>query len=399
MARLTLPFCAFTLLTAASASAQDFGTDWIDRVTHELIEEQAPLNPHPLEFHASVGELYSYDTNIFLTNTGREHDSIFTTFGVLSLKYAQPEFDAEANLTVNYNAYIQNSDASADEERFFGRIRYQGSSLSLQLAEIVRRESSPTDVIFIKRVSRFLSSTTPIIAWKITPVVALEAQSDVQLVRFLRTGFENGDNFNTRSTLTGAYTTGWNDIEALLQLGYTTINYRLNTAAPDAGGFFIRAGARGELSPNLYLLALVGYSSASSDDIPGTNVNFDINTMDADIHLAYTVTDKITAYADYSRRITFAIATSFEVVDSSAIIVRAAMREDLTLKARLQYDRAHPVPGPVRSYSAAGAGLEYRVLEHLQIEGNLTYRMGRTQGDSAGDFGDGIFSVGIVGTF
>ena len=74
-----------TLVLASSASAQDFGTQWIDRVTHQLIEEEGALTPRPLDITASVGELYAYDTNLFLTHTDRTADSVFTTFGNLGL--------------------------------------------------------------------------------------------------------------------------------------------------------------------------------------------------------------------------------------------------------------------------------------------------------------------------
>jgi hypothetical protein len=392
----------FTMVLAGTASAQDFGTQWIDRVTHQLIEEQGPLNPRPLDVHASVGEIYSYDTNLFLTNTNRERDSIFTTFGSVGLTYAQPSFDAEADLTVNYNAYVHNDDASTDEERFFGRIRYQGSQITIGLAEIVRRESSPTDVVFTTRVQRFLSNTTPLIVYQLSSVVALEAQSDLQIVRYLRKAFQTADNFNTRSSLTGAYKTGWNDLDALLQVGYFSINYRLNTAPPDATGYFARTGVRGEISPNLHLLTLVGITHASSSDFVGTSQNVELNTADLEFHLAYTVTELVTAYADYSRRFGFGVGGApFEVVDSADVILRYSVRDDFALKGRVQYDRAHPVPGAVRAYSSISAGAEYRILEHLLLEGQITYRVGSSQAGSsgAGDFGDGILSVGVVGTF
>ena len=32
-----------------AASAQDFGTEWLDRVTRERQQERGPLKPHPVE--------------------------------------------------------------------------------------------------------------------------------------------------------------------------------------------------------------------------------------------------------------------------------------------------------------------------------------------------------------
>jgi len=267
--------------------AQDFGKGWIERVSHELIEDEAQLSPHPLELKFAVGELYSYHSNTFLTNAGRTNDSIFTTFGNVNLKYAEQRFDAEADLLVNYNAYASTSDANADEERFFGRVRYQGPSITLSLGEIFRRESSPTDAVFSTRVSRFLSDTTPLIVLKATEAVAFELQSDLMLVNYLRQAYNVADNFNTRTILTFAYTTGWNAVDLLVQLGYFGITYSDALAPPDATGYIGRLGIRGDLSPNLHAVILAGVTKADSGDFPnGDDVS--MSTADIEIHLGYT---------------------------------------------------------------------------------------------------------------
>jgi len=153
-------------------------------------------------------------------------------------------------LLVNYNAYLSEDDINADEERFFGRVRYQGTKVSLSLAEVFRRESSPTDAVFTTRVSRFLSNTTPIIIVKASEVFAIEFQSDLQLVNYLRQAYQTADNFNSRSILTLAYTTNVNSIDLLLQGGYWAVTYQDSFAPPDANGFIGRLGARGEITPH-----------------------------------------------------------------------------------------------------------------------------------------------------
>jgi hypothetical protein len=406
MPRLTLPAAlwVFAILFCTAAEAQDFGTAWIDRVTHQLIDEEGPLNPHPVEFKASAGELYSYDSNLFLTHTNHTSDSIFTTFANAGLKYAQPVFDAEADLTVNYNASVHTANTDYDEERFFGRARYQGSKISLQIAEILRRESTPTDVVFTSRVSRVVSNTTPFVTWHINEAFSVEAQSDLQYVRYLRQQFDIANNFNTRSSLTGAYKTGWNDLDALLQVGYLTIDYSTAGAPPNASGYFGRVGARGEVSPNLNVIALAGFTGATSHDFVGTNKKAELSTADIEIHIAYIVSEVTTVYGDYVRRFGFgAGGTPFEVIDSFDAIAEYSIRDDLKLKGRLAYSRAHPVPviSPVRGYGSVSVGSEYKAFEHLLIEGQVTYRAGSAQtGPSdAGDFSDVIFSLGVVWVF
>ncbi len=396
---IVVPIC--TILVASPLMAQDFGKGWIDRVTHELIEDEAQLSPKPATWSFVAGELYSYDSNVFLTHTNRENDSIFTTFAGAAVKYADLHFDAEADLLVNYNAYVSTDDVSADEERFFGRIRYQGTKTTLSLAEIFRRESSPTDAVFTTRVSRFLSNTTPLIVVKASEVFAVELQSDLMLVNFLRSSYDIADNFNTRTILTLAYTTPWNNLDLLVQGGYWTVTYQDEFAPPDASGFIGRVGVRGEISPTLRLTALVGITTADSDNFVGTTQDTSMTTADIEIHAAFTPNENTTWFADYSRRFGFSTGgSSFQVIDSADLIGQLAVREDLKLRARLEYSRVHQ-PGVLRrAYYSVGVGAEFKVHPHIILDGGVTYRWGVTpDSGGAGNFGDGIISLGAAVVF
>jgi len=393
-----VPVC--TLLAATPLMAQDFGKTWIDRVTHELIEDDTQLSAHPAEWKFTAGELYSYDSNVFLTKDGRTSDSIFTTFAGGNVTFAQPNFDAEADLLVNYNAYASTKNIDADEERFFGRLRYQGAQLTLSLAEIARRESSPTDATFTTRVSRFLSNTTPLIVYKASEVLAFEFQSDLQYISYLRQSYSIADNFNSRTLLTLAYTTGWNNMDLLVQGGYWQVTYSDQFAPPDAGGFIGRLGVRGEVSPNLHVIALVGITDADSNDYVGTNVNSQLTTMDAEIHFAYTPNENTTWWVDYSRRFGFsADGAPFQVVNSAGVAGQLALREDFKLTTRFQYDRVNDALGLRRAYYSIGAGAEYKIHPHVTLDAGITWRWGVTPGIKSGDFGDAIFSVGAAVLF
>lgn len=389
-----------TLSVAGPLMAQEFGKTWVDRITHELIEDDTQLSPHAADWNFTVGELYSYDSNIFLTKANRTSDSIFTTFADANVKYAQPNFDAEADLLLNYNAFASTSSVDADEERFFGRVRYQGTGVTLSLAEIFRRESSPTDAIFTTRVSRFLSDTTPLIVFKISEVFAIEIQSDLQEVRFLREAYDTVDNFNSRTLLTLAYTTGWNNLDLLLQGGYWQVTYQDLFSPPDASGFIGRFGVRGEISPNLYLIGLVGATSADSQDYVGTNVKSQLTTADVEIHLAYTPNENTTFWADYSRRFGFsADGAPYQVVDSADAIGQVKLREDFSLRGRIEYQRIHDALGLRLAYYSIGAGAEYKIHPHVALDAGLTWRWGVTPGSPSASFGDGIISLGAAVLF
>lgn len=392
--------CTFS--AAAPLMAQDFGKNWIDRVTHELIEDEAQLSPHPVQWNFVGGVLYSYDNNIFLTDTDETSDSIITPFAGIGVKYAEPTFDAEADLLVNYNAYMSEDDINADEERFFGRIRYQGTKVTLSLAEVFRRETSPTDVVFTSRVSRFLSNTTPLIVVKATEVFAVELQSDLQLVNYLRSAFDIADNFNSRTLLTLAYTTGWNAVDLLVQGGYWSVTYQDSFAPPDADGFIGRVGVRGELSEKIRMVVLAGVTSAKSDDFVGTSDNVEMNTADIEAHLAINPSPNSTWFVDYSRRFGFSAGgVPFQVVDTAGFTGEHSFRDDLKGRARIDYSRVHAPGIPSRSYFGIGAGGEYKIHPHILLDASVYYRAGNVvgAGTQAGDFSDFILSLGVAAVF
>jgi hypothetical protein len=400
------PFLAVagTLLLSSPLLAQDFGKSWIDRVTHELIEDEGALSPRPVEFTFTAGELYTYDSNIFLTHTDRTSDSIFTTFVGGNVKTATTNFDAEADVLVNYNAYVSTKNVNADEERFFGRARYQGTQFLISLAEIARREVSPTDAVFTTRVPRFLSNTTPLVVFKATEVLAIEVTTDLMYLDYLRTAFSAADNFNSRSIFTVAYTTGWNNIEILGQGGYWEVSYRDPTSPPDAHGYIARTGIRGELTPRFHVVALGGFTTADSNDFPGTNQKASLTTADIEIHIAYTPNETTTLFADYSRRFGFSGegGAPFQTVDYADLIAEKSLRDDLKVRGRLEYSRVS-VPSPLdlrRAYYSAGVGTEYKIHPHVALDAGLTYRWGVVPGSaSAGDFADFLLSVGAAVLF
>jgi hypothetical protein len=232
-------------------------------------------------------------------------------------------------------------------------------------------------------------------------LVSIEVQSDFQFVRFTEKQFQSADNLNTRSVGTIAYKTGSSDLEALFQGGYLSINYPENTAPPNANGYFLRLGWRGEMAPGFHMFAAAGYAEALSRYFPNTRHRSEIHTMDAELHLAYVLTDQLNVYADYLRRVSYsADGAPFEVVNFADAILEWVVIENLKLRARIQYDFAIPIPGPNRDYYSGGVGAQYRLLEHILLDASYTHRAGETKETGiASSFKDEIVSVGIGITF
>jgi hypothetical protein len=389
------------LFCSTTAAAQDFGTQWIDRVTHQILDYDAPLDPYPLSLQFSFGEVVTYDSNIFLTHTDRTNDTVFLTFGQVILKYAEVNWDLEADLTTNYNAYMDTPDANTDEERFFGRIRMQGSVLGMQLSEVARRESSPTDVVFTDRARRFISDTTPEIIFRLNDDFAMEGLTTIEYVHSPAAEFQPSDNINTRSIGTIAYTMKRNFLDAMMQVGYITIKYSDSDSPPDARGWLMRLGFRGDASPDLHVVVLAGVSHMESERDPITGQDIHLTTADVEIHLAYSVSETLIAYLDYTRRPGFSTGDSaFQTVDSSSAVIEYSAREDLKLRGRLQYDRVHTATGERRAYYSASVGPEFRLMERITLEAHATYRFGVAPGSNdAGSFTDAILALGIAASF
>lgn len=400
MARSTLA-ALFVIALGASASAQDFGVQWADRIQHIVLDDDSPAQPSPFTLGFAAGEVLSYDSNIFLTNTGATNDTIFTTFGQVTLKYAAQTWDAEVDALVNYNAYSDTTDASTDEERIFGRIRAHGPTASLLLSEIFRRESSPTDAVFTDRARRMVSDTIAEATFRLNDNLWFEAISTIEYVHFQDEEFQTADNINSRSMGTMAWKTKRVGMDVLVQAGYLTIHYQDFDAPPDAYGWIGRLGVRGDAAPNLHLFMAAGMTHVDSVNSHQLGRAPSMLTMDAEMHLAYTVSDTFTVYGSYSRRAGFAGGTAaYQIIDTLSAVAEYTPREDLKIRARFQHDRTHDSNSDIRSWISTSIGPEYTLFEHLILEAHATYRMGRTP-ESVGDdkFGDMILSVGIIGSF
>src|SRR5712675_396368 len=135
------------LLPSREAAAQDFGQTWIDRSTPELQQERGPLQPKPFAWDAQLGVNYSFDSNVFLTNTSKKSDSIITPFAHAGFSYTEPKFDLEGSLLADYKVYTKEK-ADDDEERLYLRGRQTSSRWNFELTEIMQNVSDPSGVVF-----------------------------------------------------------------------------------------------------------------------------------------------------------------------------------------------------------------------------------------------------------
>ena len=254
VAGIAVAAVVLSALLPSEARAQDFGQAWIDRITHSLEQERGPLTAKPFNLSAAAGVGYAYDSNLFLTNTGKVSDSIITPFVKADLSYGEAKFDLEASLLANGKIYLKTTSADDDEERFMIRARQTSSRWNFEITEIFQNVSDPNGVLFNARVSRIISNTIPKVAFDINRSWSIELGMNYQVVRFDDpTSGTAQDNNNFTLDAAVVYRTAWG-FDLLAQIGYQNVGYVTDQSiggAPDFVGYYYRVGFRGQLIERL----------------------------------------------------------------------------------------------------------------------------------------------------
>lgn len=385
---------------AVPSGAQDFGTEWMDRVTHETVEDSDQLTAKPVEYKATAGVLYYHDDNIYLESSDENDDSIVVPFGGLRLDYAEPQFDAALDALVNYNSYSDEDDASGDEERVFARGRYVTSGLSVEVSQLLRFESSPNSSTLIDRTERMVSDTVPLVMVDLTDIIRLEARYQHSIVDFDDDRYDALDNTSFRAGGTLVYE-GFDGPALLADAGVLGIEYE-NTGAPaDSDGFYARGGLRGDLTEQVSGNVLLGYTSIEADDHPTTGAEgSEHSTADADVGLTFTGIEKLALTADYARRFGFGSEAAFQTINSVLFRGDYEVNEKLKVNARLQFDNLSDSNGRDREYVAYGFGATYPVYENVTADAGVLLRSGDSSGFTTdSDYDNTIFHVGVAASF
>lgn len=380
------------------AFADNFGTDWIDRITHEVQKEGGPLSNRPVDFHVYGGVYGYYTDNLFLGNN-HDADGDWAALGFARgrVDYSDSKLELAAELLVNYAYYLETHEAREDEERFFGKARYADGVLDLQIVEIARRESDALDGVFADRARRIVTDTLPRAGVKIAELVTIEAFGQIETVHFEGSKFDARENENYRAGL-GVYADLSDKIAVGAQAGYLRIHYRQGNITPSADGWFAHASVRGEVTSRFLVEVALGWTrihafhKEAGDDERQSNATFD-----AEVHLRYELTETLTIFGDYTRRFGFAgFGSSYQAVDRGLLIVEWQAIEKLKLRARAQYDRVVPSEAFVRTYWAASLGATYQVTANFAVDAGVTYRGGDTQGIANDTYDNWIGYLGVI---
>jgi hypothetical protein len=396
---------AVLLSLAPSGAGQDFGRDWIDRVSHELQQERGPLKEMPAAFTGTAGLAYYHDSNVFLEETGKDADSVLIPFVRGRVDYAEPRLEAAADLLVNYKIYFDQDDSSDDEERFFGKARLLGTSYTVELAEVLRRESDPIDALFLDRQERLVSNTLPRVVVDLSEDFALEGSANLQVVRFADDPYARQvDNLNYRADLALVLRTVFG-YDLLAQAGAHGILYSDEQSAgapPDAAGTFLRAGFRGEPLALLVVEAFAGYAEVESDPFVSTGAVLDDSSMDIGIHARYEFSPTVTLVGDYSRLFTFAGASDpYQLINRARASLEHHANDQLTLRGRAQVDHVDSALGVKRDYTSLSASASWKFSRSVIADVGATWRAGRVEpaGGAAVDFEGFLFQLGAAITY
>ncbi len=388
-------------LFPASAFADSLGTEFIDRVTHEVQQEEGPLSTRPVDFHVYGGVYGYYTDNLFLApHRHADGDSAAIGFARARVDYVDSHLEVAAELLVNFDYYMEHHAAREDEERFFGKIRWTDTVFDLQLVEIARRETDAIDAVFATRARRIVTDTLPRFGVKIPELPTFELFGQLQTVHYEGSKFDGLENINYRVGLALLV-----DLSQRLAFGadagYLAIHYRERDQTPNAQGYFAHGLLRGEVTDRFLVEIALGWTY-----IRGTRAEFgddnaeSTSTFDAEVHLRYEATQTLTLFADYSRRFGFAgVGNTYETVDRGIVIAEWQVIEKLKLRARGQYDYVHPTEANDRCYWAAGLGATFQVVKHFSVDGGVTYRGGNTKGVSGDRYTNWIVYLGAVVDF
>ncbi|HLY10936.1 MAG TPA: hypothetical protein VKW04_16670 [Planctomycetota bacterium] len=387
------------LLPAREAAAQDFGQDWIDRITHEAEQDRGPLSPKPFAWTADAGVQYAFDNNIFLTQSNKKSDSIVIPFVQAGLTYSESKFDIEANLLADYKYYVKEN-PDDDEERFFIRARQTSSRWNFEISELFLNVSDPSGVLFLNRVKRVVSTTVPKVAVDVARNWSLELNGNIQLVRFQQKVYSDGQENNNFSVDAAAvYHTSYG-FDALGVVGYYNINYLLSKLAfggtPDAFGYYGKVGFRGNIVERLSLEGTLGYSTVVTDFFPATGTSIHSGTMVFNANLKYEASDKVNFYLDGIRMYAFeGFGDPYQLISTFAFLAEVQLTEQLKFRGRLQFDYSESALHVTRDYLNANAGLSYKFSSHWLLDGSAGYRWGKTENVGQVKFGDVVLAIGI----
>jgi hypothetical protein len=384
---------AVVLCSAASAFAQDVGSQWIERISRELRTDVDFADAPQFTWTAQAGAAVVFDNNVFLSDGNEKDDTITIPFVRGRIDYEEPHFRIAADLLANHKLYAETDDADDAEQRFYLNLGWQGTQFAASLVQFVRNESDPLNAVFFDRVERVVSDTIPHLAFAFNAQFSIELDGHIQIVRFDEDALaDRRDNENYRGSLSFVYKTDWS-MDFLLQGGGFAIAYAdeetpagAPLSPPDVAGLFVRGGVRGDLLPDLYVQFLAGYTSGESDDFeqapPAPDLDGkDHSTGDVEAWLRYKANEQWNGYAGYVRQFTFSGGQDpFQIVNRVSGGVDFQATEELFLEARAQFDRVDSALGVERDYVAVSGIATYKVMQYVVLDGGVTYKMGQATG-------------------
>ena len=400
-----------TILAASTAAAaQDFGVDWIDRVSQQLTAERGPLEARPWDLHHTGGVEYYFDDNVFLTEDDEVDDSIIIPFVRATVNYSEQRFEFSGDVLANYKFYVDEndgeSDLSDDEERVYLRARQASNRYNLELVQILQRVSDPIGVVFLDRAERIVSNTIPRVEFDFNREWAFEVDVNYQILRYDDSDIGNAiDNDATRAQGALVYRTS-RGYDLIAQVGWQDIGYaegQEEGAPPDAFGWYGRIGIRGQLLERLFAEVYVGFDHIESDYFVGTSVDQEDNTSSAYANLRYEFTETVRATAEYSRQFTFAGAGDpYQRVDRILAILDLDVNTQIGFKLRGQYDHASTALSVERNYMSGSASGWVKPIAWMILDAGVTFRSGDSE-DQTGfvesEYDNLIFHVGLAASY
>lgn len=387
------------MLLPASASAQDYVDQWFDRVSRDTQSAQKGGPRQGGQPYYAIGIVGSYDTNLHLTETDEQRETIATIFVRTRIEYADAKTDGVMDLLASWNQYIPDKEFSDDEERLYFRMRYLDPKGSIELVEIFRHESDPLDVQYADFAERYVSTTVPKVAFDVAGGFGAEIATQFTYVTFLEDVFKIQDNWNLRADV-GLVAHLTQTFDVVAQAGWLKIQYLENDLdVPGVDGWYARGGVRGELWSGFLLTLLGGVVKVESDEFADGSTQGE-QTADLSGHLQWDISQRLTLYADYTRQIAFlgVGGDPYEIINRAIVSVESPLTQQWSLKVRAQYDLAESSLGRERTWMQGGISIGYKGAEKWAAEVGVVWRRAENREPVETEADGWILSLALIAT-
>ncbi len=264
-------------------------------------------NQKGLEIHPRFGTEYELDDNIFLTDTGKKTDSIFTETVGIGVKAPFGNHRLKFDYDAKFLQFADRSNQNTQDQSFGVGADMKFTNAYLNVNEKLARTTDRAGTTFTERVPRVQNTVDAILGYKWNRLT-LENEYE-NFVKHYQKSTERSLDYNSNSYSTRAFVDITPKVQIFPEYKFTHYDYERNQGR-DGNANAIAAGIRGELLPKTTLFSKFGYEHVSYDGAAEP----DVDSFITEIGAGWTPREKTKIDFGWTRtneQSTFSTANSF----------------------------------------------------------------------------------------